>query len=189
MLNIGEETMQEANAVVTSDRIVKVRRTIRDWVDHQLGMVGVNRWPTSVKYWFHKIDSGASAGPDCPAAVIGFMTKSMAYQSRATCSETHAGSQGAAERDGFSFAEYMGIAPSCSDSFYYTQAVTWYEARLSQVPEDRWTAEVTKWAEALSNGLGEAPSAMVLGWLGQVVADPTIPSDLFEPLGNVMRTF
>ena len=189
MLDVRKQTIREATAVETSDRIVKARRLINDWLDHQLSLIDAGNWPTSVKYWFHKIDTDARLGLDCPAGVIGFMSKALAYRPGAPWTDTHSGKLGTAERDGFSFAEYMGSAPSCSDSFYYTQAVTWYEARLSQVPEDKWTADVIEWAAPLSNGVGEAPPVSVLGWLGQVLVDPEIPSDLFELLGNVMKTF
>ena len=173
----------------TNGRITAARHTIKDWLDHRLGQIDICNWPTSAKYWFHEIDADARLGSDSPTAVIGFMAKALAYRPGSGWSDDYAGNQGAAERDGFSFSEYMGKSPFCSDSFYHTQAVTWYEARLSLVRDEKWTSGVLEWTEALTSELDECPPVLVLGWLGQVLVDPSIPSDLYEPLGNVMKTF
>ena len=189
MASSEDQTPQGATATSTNGRIAAARRTIKNWMDHQLGQIDLGNWPTSAKFWFYVIDTEAHLGPDIPTAVIGFMAKALAYQPGSAWSDGYAGNQGAAERDGFSFSEYMGKAPHCSDSFYHTQALAWYEARLNLVPEDKWASDVIEWTEAMTSELDDAPPVVVLGWLGQVLVDPGIPSDLYEPLGSVMKTF
>ena len=185
----GDQTVNNAVSKHTRNPVAQARQFVTDWLDHRLGQIDLGNWPNSVKYWLFKIDDDARFGPDCPTAVIGFMAKALACQPGSAWSDGRAASQGIAERDGFSLAEYMGRAPSCSDSFYHTQAVTWFEARLSLVPEGKWPSELLEWAETVTSQLDGAPPALVLGWLGQVLVDPSIPSDLCEPLGNVMSTF